>query len=93
MNLKLKPSAKARKIYLLIEGGSRVEVEKAILDYLGALGWAKASPIFVEGGKMEGRIVLAVERDELDNVRAAFGASKLGIKILKSSGTIKSLER
>jgi len=92
MNLKLKPSARAKKVYLLLEAKSRGEVEKVVLDYLGILGWAKASPIFVEGGKKEGRIILAVNREEINEIRAAFEASNLGIKVLKVSGTIKSVE-
>lgn len=93
MNLKLKPSARAKKIYLLLEGGNRADVERRVLDYLGALGWAKASPIFVEGGKGEGRMILAIERGELNNVRAALEAGSPGIKILKTAGTIKAVEK
>lgn len=93
MNLKLKTSARTKKTYLLIEGGSRDKIERMIIDYIGVLGWAKASPMFVEGSKKEGRVILAVDRSEVNNVRAAFEASSLGIKILRASGTIKSLER
>jgi len=92
MNLKLKPSARAKKAYILLEAKSRCEVEKVVLDYIGILGWTKASPIFVEGGKKEGRIILAVNRDEINEIRAAFEASNLGIKVLKVSGTIKATE-
>jgi len=91
MKLKAKPSASARKIYLLLESGSRDEVNKLIIDYIGILGWAKASPVFVEGGKKEGRMILAIERGEVANVRAALEASPLKIRILKASGTIKGL--
>ena len=91
MNLKVKPSARIKRIYLLIEGGSRSEIEKIILDYLGILGWAKASPIFVEGGRKEGRIILAIDRGETNNVRAAFEASGSNIKVIRASGTIKGV--
>ena len=47
MKLNVKPSQRIKRRYLLIEG-SKENIEKAILDYLGALGWAKASPIFVK---------------------------------------------
>ncbi len=90
--MKVKSSARARKIYLLIEAKSRADIEKAILDYIGILGWAKASPIFVEGGRGEGRIILAVERGEINNVRAAFEASPSKINVLRASGTIKGAE-
>lgn len=90
--MKLKSSARAKKVYLLLESRSRAEVEKAIVDYIGALGWAKASPIFVEGGRKEGLILMAVERGQLNSIRAAFEASPLRIKVLRVSGTIKGAE-
>ncbi len=93
MNLKVKPSAGARKTYLLIGAKNRKEIESIILDYIGVLGWAKASPMFVEGGKKEGMLVLAVNRSEVNSIRAAFEASPFRIKILRVSGTIKGVER
>ncbi|MBS3066076.1 hypothetical protein J4229_03470 [Candidatus Pacearchaeota archaeon] len=93
MKLKEKSSARIKRVYLLLEAKGRANVERAILDYTGVLGWAKASPIFVEGGKSEGRIILSIGRAEINNMRAAFEASPLSIKILKVSGTIKGVER
>ena len=92
MKLKGKPSAKVKRVYLLLEAKSRVDVEKSIVDYMGILGWAKASPVFLEGGKKEGRIVLSLDRGEVNSVRAAFEASPMKIKILRVSGTIKGLD-
>jgi RNase P/RNase MRP subunit POP5 len=92
MNLKLKSSARAKKNYILLETSGRTDVERAVLDYLGVLGWAKASPIFVEGGKKEGRLILAVNREEIEKIRAAFELSPKKIKIIKVSGTIKGLD-
>ena len=67
--MKVKPSARVNKRYLLISG-ERKEIEKIILDYIGILGWAKATPVFVggEGGK----VILSVNRKEIDKVRGAF---------------------
>ena len=87
------PSARTNRTYIMLEAKSRAEIEKVIVDYIGILGWARASPIFVEGGKSEGRFVLAINREEISNVRAAFAASALNIKILKASGTIKGLTK
>ena len=87
--LKLRASARIKRRYLVIEAPSRESVEKAILDYIGTLGWAKASPFFVKGEN--GRFVLAVERAELDKVRASFELSPEKIKVLRVSGTIKGL--
>ena len=47
MTLKLKPSARINRRYLFIEG-SKEDIEKVILDYIGILGWAKASPFFIK---------------------------------------------
>ena len=88
MKLKMKPSEKLNRRYLWIEASSKDEVEKAILDYIGILGWARAAPFFV---KSEKEIILAVNREELNNVRAAFGAASGKIRVLKVSGTLKGL--
>ena len=92
MKLKEKPSARVKRNYLLLQGGNRSEVEKVIVDYIGILGWAKASPVFVEGGEKEGRMILSIDRGEINNIRAAFESSPVNIKILKVSGTIKGLD-
>ena len=46
------------------------EVEKAILDFVGVLGWAKATPVFVES-KKHNKLLLSISRKELTNIRAA----------------------
>ena len=86
--LKLKPSARKSKRYLLIKG-NKENIEKAILDYVGILGYAKASPVFIKKN-LKGHI-LAVNRKEIDNVRGAFAISADEIKVLKVSGTLKGL--
>lgn len=91
MKLKAKPSARAKKRYILIAGAGKEEIEKAVLDYIGILGWARAAPIFAKTGN-EGRgIVLAVGRKEVDNVRAALEMSDKSIRVLRISGTLKGL--
>ena len=87
--MKLKPSARPDRRYLLIEARSKEEIEKAILDYIGVLGWAKAAPVFVDSKE----IVLCVNRKEVDNVRAALELSERDIKVRKVSGTLKGLGR
>tara|TARA_Y100000034_G_scaffold127091_1_gene179347 strand:+ start:4152 stop:4421 length:270 start_codon:yes stop_codon:yes gene_type:complete len=86
---KLKPSARISKRYLLLKG-KKAEIEKAILDYIGVLGYAKASPIWVH--RMKG-MVLAVNRKEIDNVRGAFAVSENKVEVLKVSGTLKGLSK
>ena len=87
--LKLKSSMRMKKRYLLIEAESKEVVEKTILDYIGILGWAKAAPFFVKSSN--GKVILAVERASLNDVRASFELSKAGIKVLRVSGTLKGL--
>ena len=89
MNAKLKSSQRIQRRYLLLEANKEV-VEKALLEYLGILGWAKAVPVFVSGGK---DLILSVSREELSNVRAAFELCSTPIKVRKVSGTLAGLRR
>ena len=90
MKAKIRPSERINRRYLLLSRGSEEEVKKLILDYLGILGWGKAAPEFVKTPK---GFVLAIDREEMDNVRAAFEMSSSEIKILRVSGTLKGLEK
>jgi len=89
MKLKLKSSARIKRRYILFSINSKESIEKFILDYIGILGWAKASPIFIKS--KSNKTVLAINRKELDNVKAAIELSDSNIKILKISGTLKGL--
>ena len=84
--MKLKKNAQLKRRYLLIEASSKDSIEKAILDYIGILGWADAAPHFVSNRP----VILAVNRDALDKVRGAFALVK-GIRVLKVSGTLNGL--
>ena len=88
MALKVKPSSRIHLRYLKIKAKSKEDVEKAVLDYLGILGWAKSRPYFVKNTPDE--IILAVERKMLNDVKAAFALVE-GIKVLRVSGTLKGL--
>ncbi len=88
MALKINPSAKINRRYLLLQAKGKEEVEKAILDYIGILGYAKAKPFFVSGKK---ETILAVDRSSVSDVRAAFELSPADIKVLRVSGTLKGL--
>jgi len=81
----LKPSMREKKRYLKLSGSfTKKDVEKAILNYIGVLGYAKACPRFISGK------VLAVNRGEVDKVRASFALVK-AISVVKVSGTLKGL--
>jgi len=86
--LALKSSARDSKRYLLIKG-LRSSVEKAILEYIGVLGWADASPVFISERADE--VVVCVNRDALTNVRAALALAKDTLTVLRVSGTLKGL--
>jgi RNase P/RNase MRP subunit POP5 len=72
-----------KKRYLKIKGKEQEKAEKAILDYIGILGFAKASPVWVKND------ILAVNRKEADKVKA--GLLLEGIEVKKVSGTLKSI--
>ena len=95
MKLKTRSSAKTKRRYILLEAKDKKEIERTILDYLGILGYAKASPLFVRSfkDKTKNKIILSVDRSEVSNIRAAFEISKAEIKVGKVSGTLKGLEK
>jgi len=80
---------KENKRYLLLKGDFvKKDVEEAILNFIGLLGWAKAAPVFVSNN------ILAVNREYVNEVRGSFVVSnKSGKKIecIKVSGTLKKL--
>ena len=87
---KLKSSMRDSKRYLVLEGEKK-SIETAIIDYIGILGWAKASPRFVKKTGKEN--ILAINKKELNNIIASFAVSKKKINVLKISGTLKGLDK
>lgn len=90
MKVKQKPSERIHRRYILLDSKNKKEVEEIILEYLGLIGWARASPIFLNEN---GKVILAVERKSLIDIRAAIELSEKNIKIIRVSGTIASLKR
>ncbi len=91
MKLKLNPSAQIKRRYLLIKASSKEDVSKAILDYIGILGWARASPLFVKNSSNE--IILAIDKKEINNIRAALEIFPGKIRVVSVSGTLKGLNK
>jgi RNase P/RNase MRP subunit POP5 len=89
MKSKIKPSAKIKRRYLLLSDSTKKEAEQAILDFIGILGWAKASPLFPT--TKSNKLILAIERSSLLNVKAAFELTNK-IKVKKVSGTLSGLK-
>ena len=84
----LKPSHRENKRYLLLKGkdANPKTIESVILEFIGVLGYAKASPMFVKSN------ILAINRKSLDIIRASFVASDKDIQIIKVRGGIKKLK-
>ena len=83
--LSQKPSNKIQRRYILFSIKDKGKINSILADYLGILGLAKASPMFVEDN------ILAINSKEIDAIRAAIELSSENIRILKVSGTLKGL--
>lgn len=92
--LKLRPSARDRRRYFLV-GASSSNIEDAILDYVGVLGFAKSAYMKVDVSRegkwklKEGYIVGSCLVKSLEEVRAALGL--MGMRIERVSGTLRGL--
>lgn len=86
----LKPSHREKKRYLLIRGkdADKKIIEETILEFIGVLGYAEASPQFIKNSK---GIILAVNRNAVDKIRASFVMSQKDLEIVRVSGTLKKL--
>ncbi len=87
---RLKPSVRVNRRYLLIPHASKEKIQEALQAGLGTLGLARVAPLFVITKKSE-QCVLSIDRQSLDEVRAAFELAPQKIAIIRVSGTIKGL--
>ncbi len=86
---KLRPTLRENKRYLLLDGNFVIDdIEKAILDYIGVLGYAKAGISFV---RKDNKVILAVNREMLNEIRASLVLSDKTINVRRVSGTINGL--
>jgi len=66
----LKPSMKENKRYLLVEGKElKKNVERAILDFIGILGYSKTGLSWIKTG--ENSAIISVNRQAVNSVRAS----------------------
>jgi len=86
--LKLKPSARDKRRYFLASV-SNEKIEKAILEYIGVLGFAKSAYQEVVTKDFSNKTVGSCLTKSLNDVRAALALSGIGIE--KVSGTLKGL--
>ena len=87
----LKSSHREKKRYLLIRGrdADKNNIDNAILEFIGVLGYAEACPAIIKSGKEN--VILAVNTKSLDKIRTSFMLSNKDLKIVKVSGTLKKL--
>ena len=79
------PTMRERKRYLLLKADEK-KVERAILKFVGTLGYAKANPQFI---RKPGYLILSINHDMLDQIRSSLALSN--IRVLGVSGTIDAL--
>lgn len=84
----LKPSHRENKRYLLIKGkdADKKNINEAILEFIGVLGYAEASPKIIKSENQ--KVVLAINRNSLDKVRASFLMSNKNLEIVNVSGSV-----
>jgi len=93
LNMKpLKPSMRENKRYLLVRGKNlRANVEKAILEFVGVLGMSKTGLGWIKTEKDS--VIISVNREAVDSVRASLCAFSEEIEVKKVSGTLKGLRK
>ena len=84
----LKPSMKENKRYLYIKG--RIgDAEKAVLNFIGVLGMSKSGFNWI---KRDGdSAIISVNREAVNEVRAALTVWPEKIEVQRVSGTLRSL--
>ena len=79
------------KRYLLVKGKNlRENIEKAILNFIGVLGMSKTGFGFVKSGK--DHIIISVNREMLNSVRASLCVWPEKMTVERVSGTLKGLK-
>ena len=87
----LKPSHREKRRYLLISGKdtSMKSFDEAVLAFVGILGYAKASPMLVKASG--GKIIVSINRSELEKIRASLMLSGKDMRVERVSGMINKL--
>jgi len=87
----LKPSARENKRYLLIEGKDlKKNVERAILDFIGVLGFSKIGLSWIKEENDSG--IISVNREMVDSIRASICVFPKKMEVKKVSGTLRGLK-
>ncbi|MBI2044164.1 hypothetical protein HYT24_02260 [Candidatus Pacearchaeota archaeon] len=87
----LKPSMREKKRYLFVTGNNLEEnIEKAILDFMGILGMSKTGLSWIK--KEKNSVIIAINRESVDHVRASFAVFPEKISVEGVSGSIKNVK-
>ncbi len=89
--LKMLPSLKEKRHYLVIKPGNKEKIDKILLDFLGVFGYARAGPQFIEARKEY--VILSIMTKYVKEVKASLAFSKSGLSCVGVSGTIKKSRR
>jgi len=83
---------KENKRYLLVRGKSlKQNVEKAILDFIGVLGFSKCGLSWVKVDANSA--IICINREMVDSVRASLVVWPEKMEVVKVSGTLRGLEK
>jgi len=86
----LKPAMRENKRYLFVDGENlKVNIEKAILDFMGFFGMSKVGLDFIKTNNNSA--IISINREMVDSVRAAICVAPSKMEVKKVSGTIKGL--
>jgi RNase P/RNase MRP subunit POP5 len=89
MQKRLKPTLREKKRYVLAKG-TREGIDKAILEFIGVLGYSKSGIKYIKDEHApEGWTVIAINREKLNEIRASLAFKNIEIK--RVSGTLKGL--
>jgi RNase P/RNase MRP subunit POP5 len=87
----LKPTMRENKRYLLVEGNDlKKNVERAILDFIGTLGFSRVGLSWIDEKNNSG--IISVNREMVDSVRASLCVFTKKMEVKKVSGTLKGLK-
>jgi RNase P/RNase MRP subunit POP5 len=88
------PSHKENKRYLLIKGKDlKKNIEKAILEFSGTLGMSKCGLSFISSDSASNSVIICINREAVDLVRASLVIFAEKMEVTKVSGTLKGLKR
>lgn len=96
--LKLLPTLREKRHYLVIKPKSKQEmsekelhekIDKAILDFIGIFGYAKAGPLFIEVKR--NYVIVSITTKYVKSIKAALALSDL--ECVGVSGAIKKVRR